>query len=151
MNVSRRKAGGSRIDTVVIVALGLVGIWTVLGLESLGWTPDLSGTVHRVLTGFLFLFVAGSALERHRLRRRLVEIQEALNMLLYGKNYARDREAIRILIVGLSSKDADVREKAWKNLKKLTGQDFALDRDVWATWWEANEKRFALKAKRPEE
>ena len=80
----------------------------------------------------------------------LAGIREAMNMLLYGKNYRRDREAVRILIRGLSSREEEVRIKSWENLKRLTGRDFALDEEVWRSWWQANEKRFSTTSRRPE-
>ena len=142
-------------DKVAVALLFLLGVWVVLGREALGWDGELGVVILRVLTGFLFLFLAGSIVERHRMRRRLNEITRSLNMLLYGRNYERDREAIRILLRGLDGADEAVRKTSWENLKALTGQDFALDADIWKTWWATNEKRFALKAgasgtKRPE-
>ena len=55
-----------------------------------------------------------------------------------------------ILINALRGKDEDVRNKAWANLRRLTGKDFALDHEVWSAWWKANEKRFASTVKRPD-
>jgi hypothetical protein len=149
MAAPTQRRRGSLTDRIAVLVLFLVGLWIVLGPEFLGWTEEATVSLQRILLGFLFLFFAGAVLERQRLRRRIDEAYEALNMLLYGRSYRRDREAIRILLNGLRSEEEDVRVKSWKNLKKLTGQDFALDVEVWRSWWEANEKRFALKAKRP--
>ncbi|MEN8148533.1 MAG: hypothetical protein ABFS86_01850 [Planctomycetota bacterium] len=134
--------------------LVLVGLATVFAPDWLGfrWLREKGWELRilQVLVGFLFLFQAVSILEKNRLRRRVHELYEGLNMLLYGKNYRRDREAIVILVNALRGKDEDVRNKAWQNLKRLTGKDFALDHEVWSTWWKANEKHFATKARRPE-
>ena len=133
----------------------LIGLYVILGLSFLGWAyfrrEHLEWAVLRVLIGFLFLFVAGLIIEKNRIRRRIDEVYEALNMLLYGKNFRRDREAVAILLKGLESSDEAVREKSWENLKRLTGQQFACDAEVWRSWWAASEKRFALKTKRPDE
>ncbi len=34
-------------------------------------------------------------------------------------------------------------------LKRLTGQGFAPDYEVWNAWWKANEQHFAAKMSRP--
>jgi len=141
----------SGADRVTVLILVVVGVWVMLGWEALGWDFIEERGGVRVLLGALILFYAVSLIERNRLKRRNVEIFEALNMLLYGRNYRRDREAIGILMKGLESKSPEVREKSWKNLKELTGQDFALDPAVWRAWWSASEKHFALKRRRPEE
>lgn len=123
----------------------------MIGSPALGWSAAYETTVMRVLVGFLFLFFAGSVIEKNRLRRAYGELLEAMNMLLYGKDYRRDRAAIRILLNGLRSKEEKVRRSSWENLKRLTGQDFAMDAGVWAAWWAANERRFAAGAKRSHE
>ena len=133
------------------VVLVLVGLWTIAGSDWLGFSAEWAPTILRVLIGILFVFVAGLMVQTNSARKDTEEVYQALNMLLYGKNYRRDREAIRILLKALPSKDMDVSINAWKNLKELTGQNFARDAQVWKSWWAANEKRFALKAKRPEE
>ncbi len=142
-------------DRIAVLLLLGLGVWVIAAPGFLGWdyfrTRGLGLLVLRILTGFLFLFYAVAVVEKNRLRRRLGEIHEAMNMLLYGRNYRRDREAIRILIRGLASREEEVRRKAWENLRKLTGRDFALDEKVWRSWWEANEKRFALKSRRPDD
>jgi hypothetical protein len=133
------------------VVLVLVGLWTIAGSSFLGFSAEWASTILRVLIGILFVFVAALMVQTNSARRETGEVYQALNMLLYGKNYRRDREAIRILLKALPSKDMDVSINAWKNLKELTGQNFARDAQVWESWWVANEKRFALKAKRPKE
>lgn len=46
-----------------------------------------------------------------------------------------DREAVRILLRALDSKNEAAREAAWKNLKRITGQDLPPDREQWEAWW----------------
>ena len=140
-----------RLSVVILVLVGLAVAFAPgwLGFDYLrenGWEIRLI----QIMVGFLFLFQAVSIMEKNRIRRRVDELFEGLNMLLYGKNYRRDREAIVILINALKGQDEGVRAKAWTNLKRLTGQDFALDHEVWSSWWKANEKHFATKARRPE-
>lgn len=145
----------SRYERLSLVILVLVGLATAFAPDWLGWgylrEKGWEVRMLQILIGFLFLFEAVSIREKNRLRTRVHELFEGLNMLLYGKNYRRDREAILILIHALRGKDVDVRNKAWVNLKRLTGQDFALDHEVWSSWWTANEKHFATTKKRPDE
>jgi hypothetical protein len=135
------------------VLLVLIGLYVLAAPILPGWSyfEREGAALIRVLVGFLFLFVASLVIDKNRARRRHTEVLEGMNMLLYGKNYKRDREAIRILLGSLSSEKEDVRNTAWVNLKRLTGQDFALDPEVWQSWWAANEKHFASKSRRPEE
>jgi hypothetical protein len=148
----RNRAGAA--DRALAVFLFLVGLWVVFAPGFLGWNDlrerGLESAVLRLLVGSLFVFVSGTLIERRRTQRALGDVHEALNMLVYGRNYRRDREAVEILLRALRSKDAEVREKAWKSLRDLTGCDFALDAEVWESWWKANERRFALKSKRPD-
>jgi hypothetical protein len=154
MSDSGGRARGGAADRALAVFLFLVGLWIVFAPGFLGWDHlrerGLESAVMRLLVGSLFVFVSGTLIERKRTQRALADVHEALNMLVYGRNYRREREAIGILLKALRSADGDVREKAWKSLKDLTGCDFALDPEVWESWWKANERRFALKSKRPE-
>lgn len=133
------------------MALVLVGLWTLAGSDVLGFSEEWAPTILRILIGILFVFTAAMMVQLRAARSETREVYQALNQLLYGKDYRRDREAIRILLTSLGSKEEKVSTMAWQNLKQLTGQNFARDVKVWESWWKANEKRFALKAKRPEE
>lgn len=46
-----------------------------------------------------------------------------------------DRAAMTILIRALGSREASTREKAHKNLVRLTGQDLPPDPTAWEAWW----------------
>ena len=46
-----------------------------------------------------------------------------------------DRAAVDILIAALSADDRDTREKAHKNLVRITGKDLPLDAATWSEWW----------------
>ena len=155
MNAPNPSGTPRKGDRLILVLFVVIGLYVIVAPGFLGWESfrerGWDGDVVRILVGFLFLFFAGLVAEKNKSRGNLADVYEAMNMLLYGKNYRRDREAIRILLRGMESKDQDVREKAWVNLKKLTGQDFACDPEVWKSWWEVSERRFALKTKRPGE
>ncbi len=151
MNDSRQSGRSSLSTLVTPIVLVIVGLWTMAGSAVLGFSAEWAPTILRVLVGILFVFMAALMHQLRATRTETREVYQALNQLLYGRDFRRDREAIRILLTSLDSKDEGVSTTAWKNLKELTGQDFARDAKVWRSWWKANEKRFALKAKRPEE
>jgi len=150
MNASGQSGRFSPSNLLTPIVLVLVGLWTMAGSGLLGFSAEWAPTILRVLIGILFVFMAGLMYQLRATRMEAKEVYQALNQLLYGKNYRRDREAIRILLTSLGSKNEQVSTVAWQNLKKLTGQNFARDLEVWESWWRTNEKRFAVKAKRPE-
>jgi hypothetical protein len=53
-----------------------------------------------------------------------------------------DRAAVDVLVRALSSSDAAVREKAHRNLVRLTGQDLPPDVERWRAWWERAREEF---------
>jgi hypothetical protein len=53
-----------------------------------------------------------------------------------------DKEAIDILLQGLSAKDASTRDRAYHHLKRLTGQDLPAEPALWQAWWAANRDAF---------
>jgi hypothetical protein len=90
-----------------------------------------------------FFLIAALSFEKDQIRLRIAEVMEALHQLLYGRDYARDREAIEILLRTFDSDDPAARRIAHENLVRLTGQHFADDPKVWWSWWEANKKTWA--------
>jgi hypothetical protein len=90
-----------------------------------------------------FFLIAALSFEKDQIRVRIAEVMEALHQLLYGRDYARDREAIEILMRSLDAEDPAARRIAHENLVRLTGQHFADDPAVWRSWWEANKKTWA--------
>jgi len=131
----------ARLTVAGIVLLGLL----MLAPDILaGWL----GGPERVLGWGLFvafLLIASLSWEKNQLRVRNAEMMEALNQLLYGKDYAQHREAIEILLTALDSKDPVARKSAHENLVRLTGQNFANDAKVWRVWWSACEKTWAAR------
>lgn len=128
--------------------LCLIGVFYVLRPAWLGWDAIagwIGGEVRLVSVGVgvAFFLVASLSWEKDQLRVRSAELMEALNQLLYGKNYAHQREAIEILLNGLDAKDPVARKAAHENLVRLTGQNFADDAGVWRAWWEASKKTWA--------
>jgi hypothetical protein len=131
----------ARLTVVGIVGLGLLMLAPDLVA---GWV----GGPERVLGWGLFvafLLIASLSWEKNQLRVRNAEMMEALNQLLYGRDYAQHREAIEILLTALESKDAVSRKAAHENLVRLTGQNFADDPQVWRAWWGAHGKTWAAR------
>ena len=51
-----------------------------------------------------------------------------------------EREAVGILIRALESREPATREKAHRNLVRLTGQDLPPEREAWEAWWKEHKK-----------
>lgn len=93
--------------------------------------------------GVCFALLAALSWEKNQLRVRCAELLEGLNQLLYGRDYASQREAIEILLRALEGRDEAARATAHQHLVRLTGQNFAADASVWRAWWSAHEKTWA--------
>ncbi len=136
------------------LALFVAGVFYVLQPDWLGWSwisARLGGETRLVSigVGFVFLMLAGQALENSRLRLKIAEMLESFRQLLYGKNYRAEREMIVVMIEALASDDAQRRKTAHEHLKRLTGNSFASDPAVWRSWWKANERYFELNDRPP--
>ena len=131
--------------------LAVVGGLFLFRPDSLGWgaLARWLGGEERILAvgiGIAFLLLAAHSMEKNALRVRVAELMEALNQLLYGKDYTRDREAIELLVRALEGTDGHSRETAHRHLVRLTGLQFAPDPFVWRAWWSANEKTWTSRA-----
>ena len=135
----------TRLAAVVLAA---VGVLFLVRASWLGWDglSRLVGGDDRLLgagVGVAFLLIASLSWEKNQLRVRVAELMEALNQLLYGKDFRSQREAIDILLTALESKDPVARRTAHEHLMRLTGQSFAEDPSVWRAWWSANQATWA--------
>lgn len=134
---------------LVTLFVGALGVFFLFQPAWLGWNwfaARFSET--RMLCaglGATLLLVAALSFEKNALRVRVAEVFVALNQLLYGKNYAAEREMIETLIRGMETKDAAQIENAHKHLVRLTGQHFAADPRVWRTWWATSRDRFEVR------
>ena len=136
----------SRLVTLVMV---LAGCFFAFRPDWLGWSAmvEAVGGEPRLLAtglGCAFFLLAALSFEKNGLRVLIAELFEALNQLLYGKHYRREREAIDTLIDALEA-GGETAEKAYPHLKRLTGQNFASDPGVWRAWWQANRKLFEFR------
>jgi hypothetical protein len=62
-----------------------------------------------------------------------------------------DKAAVGILIRALDAKDEVTREKALRNLRRITGQDLPGERAAWEAWWSEHKDEFRERAHRDEE
>ncbi len=122
----------------------IVGLGVLFALEPESMVKALGGPDRWLGLGLLvaFALLASLAWKVHEQRIQVAERMEALHQLLYGKDYARDREAIEILLVSLEGADPEAAKTAYAHLCRLTGQNFAQDPKVWRSWWEAHKRTF---------
>ncbi len=133
---------------VVFGLLVVAGLFFLVQPDWLGWSwcaQRVGGETKLVSigVGLAFVLLAAHSWEKAQTRVRMAELMEAMHQLLYGKDYARDREAIEILLAALESADAENAKTAHAHLCRLTGQNFAQDPKVWRSWWGANKKTFS--------
>lgn len=87
--------------------------------------------------------------ETTRLRAHMGALLAALQSGLGATVPRDDKQAIDVLVSALGSQDAAVREKAHRNLVRLTGQDLPPDAARWAAWWREARPTFRAPAARP--
>jgi hypothetical protein len=110
--------------------------------------PDaLPGVSQVARAGVAALAVAVAALtgEVSRLRLQMTALLSALQSQLSSHVPRDDRMAVDVLVSALGSKDAAVREKAHKNLLRITKQDLPPDPVAWRTWWQAARASFPVR------
>ena len=73
------------------------------------------------------------------------QFTEAVQKLVYGQDYKKQREAVDLLVRAVGTKNDEARQVAIERLEALTGQSFGEDRDAWEKWWEANRRRFRVR------
>ncbi len=90
----------------------------------------------------LLVVVALLVGEVGRLRTHMAALIQALRGGLAAEGPRDDRAAVDVLIRALASEDAEVRQKAHKNLLRLTGQGFPPDALAWRKWWDGARESF---------
>ncbi len=135
-------------NRLVVALLVAVGLYFLFRPRALGWDAlarSVGGESALVSggVGMAFLLLALAAREMHSMRVQSAEVAEGLNQLLYGTDYARDREAVEILLDALDGSDLEGRVTAHKHLLRLTGQNLAADPRVWRSWWAAHQRHWS--------
>lgn len=120
-----------------LVFLGFA-LWIALGGEA-----ALPGAPMVTRVGVVLLFLGLSILLGEVAMQR-DHLSMLLKLIRAGSSARRDdREAVDILIQGLSSSEAQVRERALHHLRRLTGQNLPADAQRWQAWWAAHREGFA--------
>jgi len=114
--------------------------------DALGWDALVErfglDRIVGFVVGFQFLYIAFLTRDRFRLQRLTAATFEALQKLIYGPDYRKQREAVDLLVRAVGTKNEAARRVAVEKLEELTGQSFGEDRGAWQRWWEANRSRF---------
>lgn len=122
-----------RLTPVVLIALA-IGVW---------FESQLLGDVGvlRFTVGVLCFYTALLVLERQRMEVRFTQVLSSFKKFYEDRTAAKEgldpqkgMEAVSILIAALTSAEAEVRESALLNLKRLTGKDFGFDSAAWQRW-----------------
>lgn len=92
--------------------------------------------------GFLFFYTAVLVAEKNHMRQKFIGLLQEIQRFFYGADYEQISEAVAILINVLCQEDDKVKEKAAKQLRRLTGQDFGISHAEWNVWWKENRERF---------
>ncbi len=80
-----------------------------------------------------------------RLHQHLGLLLHAVRQQVTAAAPRDDRQAVEILIGGVAPEEGAVREKAHRNLVRLTGQDLPPDETVWRSWWEGAREGFTAR------
>ncbi len=132
----------SRLMLNALLRLTLLGfgLWIALGGEA-----ALSGAALPTRIGLVVLFLSVSILigEVGQLRDHLGALLKVLKGAAGGRR--DDREAVDILLQGLSAPDPEVRERAHHHLVRLTGQQLPPDPERWQAWWAAHREGFVAR------
>ena len=113
------------------------GLWIAFGGET-----ALSGAHVVTRLAFVILFTA-VAIVLGEVAQQREHLGMLLKLIRAGAPTRRDdKEAIDILLQGLTAKDASTRDRAHHHLKRLTGQDMPPEPALWQAWWAANRDAF---------
>lgn len=130
--------GELRVILVYVLRLGCVAFAAWIAL-----VPAALPGAHPVTRGGLaatLLVLSILIAEVDKLRMQFDALLRALRQATgRAGEPATSDEAVPILIRALESRDADVREKAHRNLVRLTGQDLPADRAAWDAWWRSRD------------
>ncbi len=94
--------------------------------------------VSRAALVMLFVAVALLIGEMGQMREHMGALLKVLRAGGAGGGKRDDRDAIDLLVQGLSSKDPGTRERAHHHLRRLTKQDLPAQPALWQAWWAAN-------------
>ena len=128
------------ITYVVRLVFLFFAVWVAL-------MPDALPGAHLLLRiGLVALFLVfsilvGEVFRLHTQFEMFVRALRSAGVKVSDDGGRNDREAVTILIRALSSREEATREKAHRNLVRLTGQDLPPEKAVWERWWKEARKK----------
>ncbi len=133
----------SRLVIVFVLRLLMIAaaVWVAISAQAL---PPGTHWVLRAALAAMFLVVSVLIGEVATLRTQFELFLRALRsagvQVSMDEPASRDKEAIAILIRALGSREPSTREKAYKNLVRLTGQQLPPEKAAWEAWWKAEKE-----------
>lgn len=93
----------------------------------------------RFAVGILCLYVLVLVVERQRMEAAFKGVLKAFRDFHQARageaaDPKRAVEAARLLVAALDSEDEDIRQSSLEHLRRVTGQDFGMDRERWKRW-----------------
>jgi membrane-bound ClpP family serine protease len=131
----------------LLVQAALVAFGLYLGLSEQA-LPDATALAR---AGIAALFVGVAILlgETSKLRVQFAALLSTLQSGLGATVPRDDRMAVDVLVAARESHDAAVREKAHRNLVRITRKDLPADPTRWKAWWSEAREGFPMSGEAP--
>jgi len=110
-------------------------------------SPDDERALLRTVVALLCFWAGFLWLLLHRTRCELAEMRSTMGDLRWGAETVRQREAVDLLLRAVRLADRRVVDTAYKNLRRITGQDFGEDARAWERWWSGARETFVRPGK----
>jgi hypothetical protein len=131
----------SKALTGLIVQGLLLGLGAYVGLSEDAIEASPFGRAAIVALFVAIAFLYGEVNRNRAHMRALIQLLKG-GVAAANASERDDRAAVDVLVRALSSTDPGVREKAHRNLLRITGQGFGPDPAAWTKWWEAARETF---------
>ena len=128
-----------------LVFLAVAGWFAFGGEEALPGAHVLTRAALVILAFGVSILLGEAAMLRTNFDLLLAALRAGTSAVAGGATAAvprDDKAAIDILVKALGLPHAAAREKAHKQLKRMTGQDLPEDHDAWNRWWSANREGY---------
>lgn len=127
---------------LVVLLIGLSFYWLIFPPQGF----DTSWG-HRLTVPIVLVSCALTLFESLRVRSHMAQLIGALRSMTPRATAANAtpevrREAVTLLLKTLRSDEERLRQTAYEQLKRLTGEDFGLEPPSWEAWWEQNRETF---------
>jgi hypothetical protein len=131
----------SRVLSLLLIQVLLIAFAIYVGVSDSAFPG--APTVARVGLVVLSIAVCFLAGEVARISTHFRALLGALQQQTAAATPRNDREAVDVLVAALGSANGDTRDMAWKNLRRITGQDLPLDEARWKEWWAGAREGFS--------